>query len=384
MNGITLLLNGNEYFGWTSAKVSASMDAAAREFAVQMAEVNLGALGDSFWAAPGDEVEILCDGTSVLKGFINDYNPSISGSSHTVTINGRGKSQDCVDCSAAAHPTGRFENLTLQQIANELSGVVGIDVSSEEVTPKIGKFQVNQGESIVAAIHRLSKSYGYSLTGLADGSMRLVRGTSSARYEGVYLREGAWPLLSASAKISDRQRFSNYTMKSQLSGAQDRYGVNAAAEVAEVKDGTVTRFRPYVGLMDVSSDSQAASSAADWRSRRIAGKGVNVDVTVQGFFFAGEIWEPNKLVYINSKSMKLDHELLIESVTYIQDDSGTRTDMKLVPPKAAKSKAGTKSKSAEGSGSDQYSLPDTERVTKPTIDLGKYGEWNWADQVGAQ
>lgn len=382
---ITVALNGNKYFGWTSAEVTASMSQAARSFSVTMAEVNLGALGDSFWAAPGDAIEVFIGDTSVLDGFINEYKPSFTATSHTVTITGRGKSQDSVDCAAAAHATGRFENMTVQGIANELAGIVSNEVTADETTPTVSKFQVNQGETIVGAIRRLCHAHGYSVMGLADGSMRLVRGTSSDRYKGVYLREGSWPLLEASATISDAKKFSDYDMKTQLAGAEERFGVNAAAEISKVKDATVTRYRPHVGLMSVSGDSQTAGSAADWQARRIAGKGVHVDVTVQGFFYAGALWEPNKLIYLNSKSLKCDHELLIDSVTWSVDDSGSKTRMKLVPPKTAKSDAGAKSataKSGDDSGEPVFGGSDPQRLSSPKIaDPGVFFSWEASSGV---
>lgn len=383
---ITVTLNGNRYFGWTSAEVTASMSEASRSFTVTMAEVNLGALGDSFWAAPGDEIEVWCGEVSVLKGFINEYRPSFDANSHTVTISGRGKSQDSVDCAAAAHSTGRFENMNLRDIANDLAGIVDNTVSALEATPVIGKFQVNQGETIVEAIRRLCHAHGFSIMGNADGSMSLIRGTSSDRYKGVYLQEGRWPLLSASATISDHQKFSDYDMKTQLSGAENRFGVRASAEIAKVKDATVRRYRPHVGLMSVAGDSQTAGSAADWSARRIAGKGVNVDATVQGFFYADEIWEPNKLIYVNSKMLKCDHEMLIESCTYRQDAQGTRTDLKLVPPKTAKSDSRPKSRSqagADNSGDSAYE--GTTPTSTPAPQLADPGEfYDWGGFVGVQ
>lgn len=119
-----------------------------------------------------------------------------------------------------------------------------------------------------------------------------------------------------------------------------------------------------------------------WAARRIAGAGVKVDATVQGFEYAGQIWEPNRLIFVNSAALKLDHEMLIESVTYIEDESGTRTDLKLVPPKASKSTAGTKSQRASESGEAAWEGVETERQPKPQIDLGPYGEWSWP--TGAQ
>jgi len=378
--GITLRHEGNEYSGWTSISVDAGLSEATRSFTATLAEVNLGGMGDAYWIAPGDAVEIYADGILILSGYANEYRPSFDANSHSVTVSGRGKSQDAVDCSAA-HPTGRFENQSISQIASELAGIVGITVSYDGEDTVISKFQVNQGEKIVNAIHRLAASHGLTLYGLADGNMALTKGTDNDRLDGI-IKEGQWPMLSGSAELKDTKRFSDYEYKSQLAGGEDRYGVKAALEVSKVTDAGVTRYRPFVGVVEVSADAQRAGQRAAWQQRRIAGKNVKVDLECQGFKMnANQLWEPNKLIYVRSPTLKINHELLIDSVTYSQDSGGSKTKLSLVPPKSAGSKAGKKgavSTQAGGSqadGLDAFGGEGPTVVTQTPFDVGS--QWTW-------
>jgi len=350
--GITMLANGVEYSAWDSISVTAKMTSAARSFDISLSEFNIGALADNYWIAPGDEVEIYADGVLVLKGYVNKYNTQFTATSHSVKISGRSKSQDSVD-SSATHPTGRFENMNLSRIADTLAAKVGNAVTIDVPDVKIGKFQINQGETVTAAIDRLARAHGMILSGLADGTMLLTRGTDNKRYN-LHIGEGVPPVLEMSADISDTKRFSNYTFKSQLSGWENRYGGEASGAVAEVADTMVKRFRPMVAVMETSADGQAAGTRAEWQAGRVAGSNVKVSVTCQGFTFDGALWEPNKLVYVRSVLAKIDSEMLISECIYSQSADGSKTKLKLVPPKAL----GGSGKSG-GSGAPSYNTSPT-------------------------
>jgi len=342
--GMTLVANGLEYSAWDSISVTAKMSAAARSFSLSLAEFDIGTLKDNYWLAPGDHVKVYADGIKILDGYVNKYKTSFNASGHSITISGRSKSQDSVD-SSATHPTGRFENTRLSAIANTLAGSVGNSVSIDVTDPMVGKFQVNQGETITSAIDRLARAHGLVLTGQADGTMLLTKGTDKKRYK-MHIGEGVPPVLSMSASISDAKRFSNYTFKSQMSGWEQRFGTDASGAIAEVADKAVKRYRPMVAVMEVSGGSQEAEKRAGWQAGRVAGANTKVDVVCQGFTFDGALWEPNKLIYVRSILAKIDAEMLVSECVYTQSGEGSKTSMKLVPPSAM----GGSGKSASGSG----------------------------------
>ena len=326
---ITLIAGATNYAGWKSISVTASLKNAARDFTATVSEISDSSLISAFWIAPGTPVAILVDGQPVLTGFVNKYEPSIDANSHSVTISGRSSSQDAVD-SSAMHETGRFEDMTTVEIANQLSGEVGISTITDQAVTKLKKFQLDVGETIFSAIDRLARIDGLSVTGTADGNMMMTK-AGPGFYAG-YLGEGSPPLLSIRATIEDTKKFSSYEMRSQLAGYQNQYGTDSNEQVSRVKDGTVKRNRPKVMISETAADSQSNQKRAQWQAVRIAGDQVKVSAICQGHRFNGQLWEPNKRIFVLSPAMKLAHTLLVERVTWTQDEGGEKTRLELVPP----------------------------------------------------
>lgn len=382
---MTLVVGGREYSQWTSGSVSASMKDATRTFNFSLAERSGG--GNDYWAAPGDPAQVYASGNLVCDGFVNEYDADIDATKHDVTISGRGKSQDCIDCSAV-HETGRFENMDPLQIAQELAGKVNVDVSAQQTLKKLEKFQIDTGESIFHAVERLARQQGFAVVGQADGSMKLTN-AKDAIGVGAALVEGSHPLKKIKAKLTDVRRFSDYEVRNQLAGFQERYGANAAHEVSLMQDSDVTRYRPKILIAEVTGDSQQAAERAEWQSRRIAGDSVKVDAKVQGHTFNGVLWEPNLKLFVLAPTVKVAHMLMVESCTYKLDSSGTCTELKLVPPAAwggekttgngaSGGEAGEKGEGGNAPANDAYSGSTPQRQGTPGYGSGAY----WAAQSG--
>jgi len=382
--GITLAANGKQYSAWESISVTASIAEAARSFSIELAEDDLTLIEDPHWIAPGDHVDIFADGILILSGYVNEYKASFSATSHTVTVTGRSKAQDAIDCSIT-HKTGRFENLTVAQIASELASDIGLSITTDQTLAKIVKFQINQGETIFRAIDRLARIHGLAVMGVADGGMKITKASGDS-YK-THLQQGNAPLLAATATVSDVKKFSQIEVKSQLSASKDRFGTRAAHEVSRVLDAAVKRFRPRVVIMESASSSAEAASRADWHARRMAGASTKIECECQGFHLGTELFEPNKRVYIESAMLKVDNEMLIESVVYSQDASGSKTKLSLVPAKAWTDKDKKKHKKSDTttpgvapkSGDTDFVVEDTTKsVPTPYLSPG------WTQRDGGQ
>ncbi|OUI87633.1 hypothetical protein HK19_01390 [Acetobacter persici] len=46
----------------------------------------------------------------------------------------------------------------------------------------------------------------------------------------------------------------------------------------------------------------------------------------------GDLWKPNALVYVHDPYSGLDQDMLIGAVTYVDDESGYKTRISVVPP----------------------------------------------------
>ena len=368
---MTIRFNGETYNFWETVSVEASIKNAERTFTVQVSPDSLDGDPTPAVVLPGSPVQIFTNGDLLLDGFVNEFSPSFDAGSHAISISGRSGAQDAAD-SSAVHPTGRFENRTAVEIANELSGRLGIRYSSMDQLPKIPVFQFNQGETVHQIARRLANIYGYSLMGDGEFGINFVKAGSDLLGE---IREGVAPLLSASSTLTDTSLFSNYEFKGQLSSYEDKYEDEAAHNVSEVRDSKSTRNRSHIAIVDKSTDRATAMTRADWKARRIGGENSKVSATISGHHLNGQPVVPNKRVFVNSLWLLIANEMLIDTVTWAAGyNEKTQCSFTLVPPESYDGEA-TKSSGARATRADgrsaqplsSYSGSAPVPVAKPLI-----------------
>jgi prophage tail gpP-like protein len=319
---VTLEVNGKEYFGWTEVEIVSSIKHAAKTFTISVTEEKKS-FGLGFEITPGDECIIKIDGQLVLTGYIDLYEPSIEAESHTVTLTGRSKTADIVDCSAV-HVPGNFFEQSLDQIAAALVEPFGIKVivgENVEFEP-ILKFELNQGESPFQAIERLARKERTLVTDDKFGNL-LLTNASTVRYDIVIDR-----YLSARATIDHSSRYSLYKVKGQQHGPDFGDPLEASQVVGESTDAEITRFRPLIIRPESSTTLEEALRRAIFSRNRAIGESVNVTITVNGFHNSkNEKWEENKLIWLQDDVLGIEHEFLLHTVIFIKSNNGSITEL---------------------------------------------------------
>lgn len=336
-NDITLVAGGYEYSMWTDISVTASVNEATRTFSATLAEISISGNFSPIWLPNGTAVQVVVAGVVQCDGYSNSYEPSFDADSHSVSIKGRGKSQDVIDCSCVIE-NGRLEDMTILEMAQAMAGTVNVGVTSEaEGAEKvIKKFQVNQGETILSAIERLCKRApggGLSIMGASDGDIELID-FKDPPWMSNPLIQGLQPFLSASASISDQEKKSDTEVKTQLAGHEDRYQAEAASLTFTYKDRTVARYRPQVVILDSAGDAEDAQARAEMYVRRQNAQDITASVTIQGHTLNGEEIKVGRLIYVKSDFLKLDGIMAIEGVVWGRSSAGATTQLSLVPPAA--------------------------------------------------
>ena len=115
---VTLIAGGFEFSAWEKVEVTAAVDEAVRSFAVETTE----RIGE-FAFPPGTPVTLLASGALLVTGYVNQYDSSGDAKTHRVTIKGRGRGQDFLDC-AATHPRGYAKDKTVAEFARDAHGLV--------------------------------------------------------------------------------------------------------------------------------------------------------------------------------------------------------------------------------------------------------------------
>ncbi|RHW17208.1 hypothetical protein D1610_11710 [Sphingomonas gilva] len=331
-DNVTLAIGGELHEGWTSCSVSRGIDAMVGSFSVTLA-TRWADRPERFALEAGAACEVRVGGETLITGWIDRLSPAFDARDHRITISGRDKACDLVDCSAIAKP-GSWSNIALEALAAELARPFGVSVRATAPTgAPIRRFALQQGETVQAAIERLARYRGLLAVSAADGTVELITpaiaGAPVARLaEGDNIKVGA-----ADHDVSER--FSEYLAKGQASGDDFANGRTVASPSATATDPGVRRHRPLIVIGEDQSDAAGLQQRARWEATSRAGRAQPATVTVQGWRRPdGRLWAPNAIVDLQSPSLFMRGAMLIERVDLTKGDAGTEAVLALVPPAA--------------------------------------------------
>jgi prophage tail gpP-like protein len=345
-NRVMLVVGGRAFEGWQTMHVQRSIEQIAGVFALQVT-LKWAAKGDPFEIREGLPCQVLIGQDVVITGRIEEYEPSYDAENSTITIHGRDKTGDLVDCSVI-YKTGQWHNVGLKQIVEDICKPFGIAV----VAPKdldlgdpFKSFSLEEGEKAFDAIDRACRMRGVLCTSTPAGELLLT--LTSDESSNVQLIEGM-NIKSASAKHSWKERYSKVILKGQTSGDDNASGATVAHVRAEAEDEEINCYRPLVVISEHGAGLATLKERAQWEVKVRMGRGKRGHIDVVGWRtagngMAGPLWTPNQLVYINSPRLQLDREMLIVGCDYkISDKDGRTTTLTFCRPEAFEVIAGIK------------------------------------------
>lgn len=359
---ITLRIDGVDWSHWQSVEVTRQVDAIAGSFSLALVERWGDADGmQSMPLAAGLPCELLIGQDPVINGYIDKVSPSFSAGAHGITVTGRDKSADLVDC-AAIHQPGQWSGLNCAGLAQELAAPFGVTVQAEgDVGAPFATFKLEQGEKAFDALDRALKQREVFACPDGKGGIVLLKiGSRDARGK---LQQGV-NILQASLEADMAERFSDYVVQGQQPGNDKQWGLAASAVTASIKDAAVTRYRPMLIRAENSVDAAAARQRASWECAVRAGRAVTVSVTVQGFRQeglgadqSGPLWDVNAMCEVDIPYLRLSQSLLISKVSFKRDMAGGSTtslelrDPAAFKPEPKKAEAGGGASGGAGAGS---------------------------------
>lgn len=351
MPDVRLKLGGQIYGGWTRIRVMRSIESVADTFELTLTE----RWGEQAAPRPiraGMPCEVWIGNERVVTGYVDEALPAYDGQSHTITVSGRSKAGDLVDCSLAgeAGKPLQWKGQTLLAIAKDLAGRFGIEVSATADVGAPFKIEaLEPGETVWDFLEGLARRRAVRIVSKTDGNLVITR-AGTARI-GTALRLGE-NIRSASGQFTTRERFSDYIVQGQQTG--DDWGSGDAAAhmqgtaIDEALKG-LGRYRPLVVVADGPSTTADCKRRAEWQRNTAYGRGQGVVYTVADWRHASGLWAPNYLVPVDDAWMGIEADRLIMSVQFLLDDNGQRTELRVMPPEAA----------------DLVALPDPEKEASP-------------------
>lgn len=326
---VELIAGGFRWSAWDQIEITAAINEACRSFGVKTSE-----RPGQFAFPPGTPVQVLATGTLVLDGYVNTYQSSGEKTAHDISIAGRSKGQDFVDCSGD-HPTSHAKDKTPDAFAQELDQY-GIGITSQIPLRKVPMQHLKQGETCFRCVDRYIRQQGAVMMGRPDGGIDITNASVAKRAAGE-LAEGE-NIMEWSVTFNDQNRHQEYTVKGQ---GRHGHGENVLRIKEQSQDPGVKRRRNRTIVHEGDTDKGRARDRAEHERERCAGEGTKAEVTVQGWRDAtGSIWEPNTIVFVRSPIlMHLVQDMLIERVQLAQSrEGGTTARLCLVDPRAYRGK----------------------------------------------
>ncbi len=329
-------INGKKYGGWKTVKITRTIEALAGAFSLGVSE--RWANQDQPWPiGEGNECVVSVGDVPVITGYVDKRSPSFDVDNHGVTIEGRDRAGDLVDCSAQLDAWS-FTSINVLALAKKICDPFKVKVSlqtglvAETVTvPK--KYSIDPGDSAASALEHLCRVAG--LLPVSDGFGGIVLTRAGTERLATALIEGK-NILRGSATFDVAGRFRKYEVMGSHKGRDDLSGPQAAGVKGTATDMNARENRVLIIRPDSSVTVALAKKRAEWEAATRAARGDSVSVTVQGWVESvfEPVWPINKRVVIRSPSLGVDGEMLIVGVTLTQDMSGTLTELDLRDPRA--------------------------------------------------
>ena len=328
--------------GWTQVRVTRGIERLPSDFQVT-ATAPGGPL--DVRAHAGDLAQVLLGGDPVLTGYVDRVIPAFAPGSHTVTILGRSKCEDLVDCSAVFE-TFQLTSMSLPDLANRLSADFKIKakVIDGDIGPKIGTIivpQVNVAlmETAWEIIERVCRYGGVLAYDDTDGNLILSRVGSTSMASGFAQAQNVQGAVGLEGMD---QRFSKYvgvfaSTQTLFEMPPDNFNPLTNNSLGFALDPGVPRYRPLVLVAEQNDlNFTVLKNRLGWEAARRYGRSKQIRVVADSWRdSAGMLWQTNALAPVDVPAAGVSGEVwLITEVSFLRDERGTRAELVLMPKEA--------------------------------------------------
>ena len=322
MSEVVLIVDGRAYAGWKSLRAQIGMEQICGDFELGVSD-RWPNHAEKCAINEGAACELKLDGEIVISGFVEEVVADGDDKQHAIRITGKDRTGDLVDCSAQSQT---WRGAALERIVRDICSPFGITVSAQaETGAAFGKFAVEEGETAFDSISRACRMRGVLPVSDAAGGLVITSAGSkrvaSGLKRGVNIERGQ---LTRSLK----DRHSQYIIKGQRPGSDDLTPEESSTVRAVASDSGVTRHRPLIILADQGSTADYVKRA-NWEMNSRLGRSRRATYTVTGWQHSGGLWRPNRMVPVHDEQYGIAGDLLITSVCFSLDDSGSRADIEL-------------------------------------------------------
>jgi len=330
---IQLEVNGRLFDGWKSLNITEAMEQLSGKFDFSLYDKEDTA---SRFIRAGSACRLyIVDGLTgarinVLKGYVDKTKQKLSGKSSEMSISGRDRTGDVVDCSAV-HRSNTWLNARFSTICKDLVAPYGLLVDKVDLLEdnRIERFTLQNGESSFSAIERLCMDQGVLPDHTIDGDLKLTYTAPESKRAAEDLEAGV-NILEVEKEDKWNQRYSNYVVKGQGTNKGRAWTGKNTRLFASAEDLSITRNRPFLFMSENRATADNLVRRVAWEAQVRAGRGTTYKVKVKDWFQKDRNgtnvrpWSINERVYLTVTRWDVFNQLLITGVNRKLDESSSR------------------------------------------------------------
>lgn len=323
--------------GWEEVEITLRLEGFPNSFSIAASTSNpVG--GANPTCREGSVCTIMIGNDQVIAGYVDRSTESGADSVHTIALQGRGRTQDLVDCSAEL-PTGQLVGGNTLSIAQKLVQpyeALAVEMGpGADPGPDVPAWALNYGETGAEIIQKFARNAG--LLAYEDSHGRLILGKVGDKKAASGVKYGvnaqAW-----SCENSMDGRYSDIVIQGLPQDSIIDVSGPGYSVFKPATDKGVPRHRLVYHIVEqVGGDANAfAQSKAYWDAARRAGRAHIVHATIDSWRDKdGTLWAPNTLVPVDLPGNRAGKELVIAEVTFRRsNESGTTADLTLMTKEA--------------------------------------------------
>lgn len=369
---VSVLVDNCRYEGWLDVHIQMSIDQLSRQFGMRVTDKFPGNVEFAKRLQVGQCVQVKIGDDLVCTGYITATPVSFDATNIAVTVEGKSKTVDLVDCclpleerTFLAKPKDSWEgvgkdkkpiaysqiigkswhNKKSAEIIADLAAVYGLKTycSFAGDTSVISYFNVSPEDTVFDSIKKLLRSDNLVVTDDEEGNVCIVEvGAAGKAHDkllalslddkdkvitGSYRR-----ILGGNVQFDASKRFSEYVFFGTHKGDDGQSGKAVCQDKGFGYDNEIKRKRILVKKQTGQASNKSCQERADFESRYQKAQFYKTTYTVQGWRQSnGALWLPNMLVDVYDSILSIDEELLIESVVFTLNSSGSLAELTVLP-----------------------------------------------------
>lgn len=330
LDELTLQIGSEQFTGWKAVEVKRSISIMSSSFKLSLTDI-WGT--DPMVFVEDSPVIIRVGEDTLITGYIDKPTIDLGPEQYDVSIAGRCRTADLIDCSAVNKP-GTWRKINILQACKNLASPFGILVSMIEAPgDPIAEVKINAGQSPFDIITPLCNERALLPLGDVEGNLFLTVAGESTAHDSLIYGGDDGNIKTAQGQFNYQDRFSVYQVKGQSKTVGEGWTSTKISIFGEAKDEMVGRYRPKLFTAKNLINNTSAAKRAAWEAQVRAGRSNAFTVLVPAWRQSnGELWRENLNVYVYIPSLRVSAEMIVDSITYILSNDGKYCTMTLLSP----------------------------------------------------